>query len=819
VSESSAVPADHAAAPPGLAGVRALSTAPQAATAAPVAPAPNPPPAAAPAVSPEVASGAQAAQPAGEQEADDAGWSKVFGTPDVGSAPYVAVVDGDTVYLGGDFTGVMAGMPQDTYLRIARWDGRSWSRLGNGLDGTVRAICVVGDTVFVGGEFTVAGGTRAASRLARWDGEGWSDVGGGVAHADVPSMAAVRALASDGQRLYVAGAFDRVGRGDTMVLANGLAAYDLAAGAWSAYGAGLTDLGSPGEGRALLLDGTRLYVGGRFDTAGGIATASFASVDTATGEWTVYGAGIRDGEFVGQVESLARDAATGSVYVGGSFTMADRVAGSGAVRLDGTAFTPLGEFTFYGNASTASVKALAVAGGKVYACGEFTMAGDSASPNCVVLDGGRWAAPWEPVDNVVRALAAYGSGVVVCGDFMSSGTLRVTHAGIWTGERWQTFGQGVSYDPYADGNVYAVAPTGDGAYVAGYFDQAGPVRAGSVARWTGSDWDAMGGGVAGANGMGKVCAIAELDGHLYVTGSFASAGSSAAANIARWDGTAWSSVGSGLNGTGYAFTVLGGRLYVGGQFTAAGTTTASGVAAWDPATSTWSALGNYPVYDDDVLGLAAIGDRYLVVGGEFNAFRRSGRDLVRGLNGMVLFDTQAPVDANDPTSGYYVVAGVKRSSGTGTVRALRVLGGDLYVGGSFDTAGVLDLTSPQESGFAAQNLAVRHFGGDGTWSTPGGADQPVQARATLDGAQLLLAGWFSVAGNTRAKGVATYDPATGTWGTFGSGLGEGLRGVLHGEALAQDPVSGTWVGGTFNTAGGAPSCSIAQWTGTIGRNP
>ncbi|HEU0103389.1 MAG TPA: hypothetical protein VFR07_13815 [Mycobacteriales bacterium] len=789
---------------PGLPGVRPLSGVLQGA-------APPPAPAGAPAPEPAPAPAPPADQPAA---AGDEAWSTVFGAPDVGSAPYAVAVDGDVVYLGGSFTGVMAGMPQDTYLRIARWDGRAWSPLGAGLDGTVRAIAVVGDDVYVGGEFAVAGGTVTAARLARWDGSAWHDVGGGVAYPDQPFSAVVRALASDGRRLYVAGTFDRVGRGPAAVAANGLAAYDLETGSWAALGSGLTHLGSPGEGRALLLSGSRLYVGGYFDDAGGIATGSLATVDTTTGQWSGFGAGIRAGEFVAQVESLATDPATGAIYVGGSFTSADTTAASGVVRLDGTAFTSLGEFTFFGNASTASVKALAVSGGKVYAGGEFSAAGNAAVAQWVVLDGNGWSAPWDQVDNVVRALAGYGEGVVVGGDFVSSGSLRVTHAGIWTGERWQTFGQGVSYDPYADGNVYAVSVVEGGAYVGGVFDQAGPVRAGSVARWTGTAWDPMGGGVAAANGLGKVTAMAQLGGDLYVTGSFATAGGVVAANIARWDGTSWSAAGSGLNGTGYALCVLGGRLYVGGSFTAAGTTSASGVAAWDPATGTWSALGNAPVYDDDVLGLAAIDDRYLVIGGEYNAFRRNNRDLVRGLNGMVLYDTQAPLAVDDPLTGYLVLAGVQRSSGTGTVRALHVLGGDLYVGGSFDTAGVVQLAEPQDAGFAAQNLAVWHVGGDGSWSAAGGADQPVQALTTLDGTQLVLAGWFTVAGTTRANGVAVLDPATGAWSSFGSGLGGGLSGVLHGEALAHDPALGTWVGGTFNTAGGAPSCGLALWTGT-----
>src|SRR5215212_5997486 len=95
-------------------------------------------------------------------------------------------------------------------------------------------------------------------------------------------MAVVRALASDGDRLYVAGTFDRVGWGDASVVASGLAAFDLRWGTWSGFGTGLTDLGSPGQGRALLLDGRTLYVGGRFDVAGDVPTGSLASVDTGS---------------------------------------------------------------------------------------------------------------------------------------------------------------------------------------------------------------------------------------------------------------------------------------------------------------------------------------------------------------------------------------------------------------------------------------------------------------------------------------------------------------------------------------------------------
>jgi hypothetical protein len=65
--------------------------------------------------------------------------------------------------------------------------------------------------------------------------------------------------------------------------------------------------------------------------------------------------------------------------------------------------------------------------------------------------------------------------------------------------------------------------------------------------------------------------------------------------------------------------------------------------------------------------------------------------------------------------------------------------------------------------------------------------------------------------------VAEYAPATGESQTYGAGVGEGERGVRRVEALAQRAADGMWVGGTFNTAGGLPSCSFGLWRGTRGR--
>ena len=109
------------------------------------------------------------------------------------------------------------------------------------------------------------------------------------------------------------------------------AALDLATGVWQTYEGGLWFGADPGEGRALALAGERLYVGGSFDRAGSVTTSSLAALHPATGRWEGFGAGVRQGDFIGTVDSLAVEPDT--VFVGGSFTSAGTVTDARSARL------------------------------------------------------------------------------------------------------------------------------------------------------------------------------------------------------------------------------------------------------------------------------------------------------------------------------------------------------------------------------------------------------------------------------------------------------------------------------------------------------
>lgn len=196
---------------------------------------------------------------------------------------------------------------------IARWNGVSWQRLGDGLDGPVRTLLRRrnGDLI-AGGEFLNSGNTPV-SRIARWDGTTWSPLGTGV---DGP----VRALAElPNGDLVAAGDF----------ITDGLNPLNLVArwdgSTWQMLGTGLA--GAPGvSARAMLVlpDGD-LLVGGSFHTAGTQPVGGLARWNGS--QWSAVADGV-----AGTVHTLAQ-ASTGELYVGGDFGMVGGVDSAHFARL------------------------------------------------------------------------------------------------------------------------------------------------------------------------------------------------------------------------------------------------------------------------------------------------------------------------------------------------------------------------------------------------------------------------------------------------------------------------------------------------------
>jgi trimeric autotransporter adhesin len=228
---------------------------------------------------------------------------KSFTTFDDGSGP--------ALFAGGRFTEA-GGIPA---INIAKWDGQSWSALGDGLPGLeIRDLAVYDDGT---GPALYAGGVTPPSvpNVAKWDGQRWQAVGG-----DVNSIVHGLGVHDDGTgpALYAGGQFTQAGS----LPVNHVARWD--GQSWS----------SPGTGTDGIVwsfhsfdDGTGpgLYVGGSFFEAGGIPSWGIARWD---GQWSPLGSGLWNGPTFGPIAFAMTtfDDGTGpALYVGGEFKEAGGV--------------------------------------------------------------------------------------------------------------------------------------------------------------------------------------------------------------------------------------------------------------------------------------------------------------------------------------------------------------------------------------------------------------------------------------------------------------------------------------------------------------
>lgn len=149
--------------------------------------------------------------------------------------------------------------------------------------------------------------------------------------------------------------------------------------------------------------------------------------------------------------------------------------------------------------------------------------------------------------------------------------------------------RGLGYGPDFQGgnaNCSAIFDYGAGPmlFVGGKFSLAGPVPVGNIARYDGSQWNA----VTGGDLNGEVTAMCVVNGELFVAGSFTQAGSVAANKVARWDGGAWRACGNitETNLTIRAMVNFDGRLICGGNISTIAGVTINGLARWSG--SSWS---------------------------------------------------------------------------------------------------------------------------------------------------------------------------------------------------------------------------------------
>ena len=184
---------------------------------------------------------------------DDANWDSRFENQDAVNGIYAFAQDAQgNLYVGGDFLRI-GGVKANNIAKYSP-STNTWSSLGQGTNGVVYALAVLGSDLYVGGWFRQAGGVPA-NYIAKYSPSTntWSSL-------YQYTNGVVYALAVLGSDLYVGGYFTQAGG----VSANRIAKYSPGSNTWSSLGSGVD-----GWVYALAVLGSDLYVGGSFLSAGG----------------------------------------------------------------------------------------------------------------------------------------------------------------------------------------------------------------------------------------------------------------------------------------------------------------------------------------------------------------------------------------------------------------------------------------------------------------------------------------------------------------------------------------------------------------------
>lgn len=432
-----------------------------------------------------------------------------------------------------------------------------------------------------------------------------------------------------------------------------LYAYDPTANSWTATNALASVPGPLTSGSALADDGVGKLFALRAPS------------------WDALGSGLAGTTGNQGARAMVADA-NGNLYVGGDFETAGGVVAGDVARWDGHNWSTLSSgIACSGKNAYISDMALDNAG-QLYIVGQFScVSGDIAVPYLAYYNGGGWlwAGPDPGMANGINTVAVDTNGNLYVGDCESSGPtlakgVRSTEAPYFYS--WTTLLSGPNC-------VNSLAADDQGnIYVGGSFTNAGGVSgASNIARYNGSSWSALGSGVSGA--------VADLDydqGYVNVIGSGVpnyvtrwnvSAGvwqtpgalgvSSAPSNIvadgndlfvsglngtnnymAHWDGSSWSTLTNFTpNESVTALAIQNKMLYAGGRFTQVGVTTVNYITRWTRplyqygiAANNWSELTPFLNYNINqsatITGTALASDGanalYLLPGNSSAAFYR-----------------------------------------------------------------------------------------------------------------------------------------------------------------------------------------------------
>lgn len=502
--------------------------------------------------------------------------------PDPNGYVSVLALSGSTLFVGGDFT--MIGGQARTRLAAVSSTGA-----GNALawtptpDALVTSMVATSDTLYVGGEFNNISSTPR-TRLAAYPLA--NNLPGAIKtdfHPDpsLPSDPAGRIIAmyAGAGKLYVSGYFSTiagVGRPN-------LAAFNAASGALDTGFDADPDL----QVNAFALLDNKLYVGGRFAHIGGADRTRMAALDPSTG------AALADWNPSPDGEVMALAAAGGVVYAGGDF---HNIGGSARTGLAALSTSGTGMATAWNPQPDGAISTITLSGETLYVLGDTRTYGAEPRPKLASFSGPTLT-NWAPnvTGGDVRALALAGGNVYAGGNFTKvAGMDRVAAAAIDGNGAPTAWNAQIN----GGGQVFALATDATHVFAGGSFTAAGGGNRANLAALT-QDTGAAASDWTSPAPDGAVRALVSDNNKLFVGGEFQNVGSTGRVRLAAFQAsgaldTGWtSSADAPVNAL---LVVNHADVYVGGEFVLLGGSTRNRLGSLDVAN------GNLQTWDPNLDG-------------------------------------------------------------------------------------------------------------------------------------------------------------------------------------------------------------------------
>jgi uncharacterized protein (TIGR03437 family) len=416
-----------------------------------------------------------AASPLGPARA--AGDPALTALQDENVAVMALLPSGNDLYVAGNFNtigGIAANGIARYNMATNQWFplGANQGLNGNGVNGLIKALALVGNDLYVGGSFLRAynatGNSISANCVAKWNTQTntWSALGTGTEMGTNGINGDANAIAVVNGAVFYGGNFKKAFNSASDALdANGIARWSN--GQWTLVGRGVSNPGSLTV-NDLAVVGTDLYVGGSFNMVHNTAANSSLTVDciarwsTVTNSWTQLGAGNGSGNNGVTGDVLALTVNGTDVYVGGTFTQvnnstASKVSANHLAKWDGSAWGVVGNASMVeNNGVNGTIYELYFNNNTLYVAGDFDVAlnnGSITSANRIVRwSGSSWAALGSSagingngVNDEVQTIMAAGGNLYVGGIFTeaynnSANMININSLARWNGSSWTTLG-------------------------------------------------------------------------------------------------------------------------------------------------------------------------------------------------------------------------------------------------------------------------------------------------------------------------------------------------------------------------------------------